>query len=396
MKRSIIKEYTTIQINGRYAQTCKTYGMRAPYMLQKGGGMENGMSSKKNVCVIFGGESPEHDISQKSVTSILNNLDKDKYNIYTIGITKSGRWLLYSGSYSLIENGDWEKQDDCLKTAFISPDTSHHGIVVCGEKSEVIDIDVIFPVLHGEYGEDGTIQGLFELSHIPYVGMGVLSSAIGMDKTFSKVVFEAAGIPQAKWTVVTSDEDFAKRADDIEKDLGYPCFVKPARLGSSVGIGKAHNREELEEALKFAACFDRRILVEEFIDGHEVECAVLGNSGVKAATVGEIKPTVEYYDFDAKYVDDSTELVIPAELPEETIEKIREYSVRAFKALDGQGLSRVDFFVKYSDGGVILNEINTLPGFTNISMYPKLWNAVGIGYTELLDKLIELALERVK
>lgn len=351
---------------------------------------------KKKLCVIFGGESPEHDISQKSVTSVLNNLDKDKYEIYTIGITKDGAWLLYTGDWSLIESGEWENEKDHIKTAFISPDSKIKGIVVCGDTYEIIPIDVIFPVLHGEYGEDGTVQGLFELSHIPYVGMGVLASANAMDKTYSKLVFSAAGIPQASWVTVSASDDFEKCADEAEEKLGYPCFVKPARTGSSVGIGKAHNRSELISALENAAKFDRRILIEEHIDGHEVECAVLGNNDPKAAVVGEIKPTVEYYDFDAKYNDSSTVLVIPAELPEETTEKIREYSVRAFKALDGQGLSRVDFFVKHSDGSVLLNEINTLPGFTNISMYPKLWDAAGLGYSELLDRLIELAMERVK
>lgn len=351
---------------------------------------------KKNLCVIFGGESPEHDISQKSVTSVLNNLNKDKYNIYTLGITKDGKWYLYSGDYAKIISGEWEKDAENLKEAVISPSSEHHGILVSDGGLEIIHIDVIFPVLHGEYGEDGTVQGLFELSHIPYVGMGVLASANGMDKTYSKLVFASAGIPQADWVVVNDGDDFAEKEEEIEKKLGYPCFVKPARLGSSVGVAKAHNREELTEALLNAKNFDRRILVEEHIDGHEVECAVLGNSDVKAAAVGEIRPTVEYYDFDAKYNSASTELIIPAELPNDTIEKIREYSVKAFKALDGQGLSRVDFFVKHSDGSIILNEINTLPGFTNISMYPKLWDAAGIGYSELLDKLIELAEERVK
>lgn len=351
---------------------------------------------KKNLCVIFGGESPEHDISQISVTSVLDNLNKDKYNIYTIGITRDGRWYMYTGDHSRIKNGEWEKDKNELKRAVISPDSSQHGLLVLGERAELIHIDVIFPVLHGEYGEDGTVQGLFELAHIPYVGMGVLASANGMDKTYSKLVFDAAAIPQADWTVVSSGDDFEKRADEIEKKLGYPCFVKPARLGSSVGICKAHDRAELISALKNAEKYDRRILVEEYIDGHEVECAVLGNADAKAATVGEIRPAVEFYDFDAKYVTGSTELIIPAQLPQETIEKIREYSLTAFHALDGQGLSRVDFFVKKSDGSVILNEINTMPGFTSISMYPKLWDAVGVGYEELLDTLIELAEKRVK
>lgn len=347
--------------------------------------------------MIFGGESPEHEISQRSVTSVLNNLDKDKYDIYTVGITKNGGWRLFTGDRALIESGAWEKDEANLKTAFITPDPEQRGLMVCsGGTYELIDIDVIFPVLHGEYGEDGTVQGLFELSHIPYVGMGVLASANAMDKTYSKIVFADAGIPQAAWVTLLASDDFEAKADEIEEKLGYPCFVKPARTGSSVGIGKAHDRAELMAALRNAAVYDRKILVEEHIDGHEVECAVLGNADARAAEVGEIKPTVEYYDFDAKYNDDSTVLVIPAELPEETYEKIREYSVRAFKALDGQGLSRVDFFVRYSDGSVVLNEINTLPGFTSISMYPKLWDAAGIGYTELLDRLIGLAEERVK
>lgn len=226
--------------------------------------------------------------------------------------------------------------------------------------------------------------------------MGVMASANSIDKTSTKIVLQSAGIPQADWVVVQRNDDFEKKMDEIEEKLGYPCFVKPARTGSSVGVGKAHNRAELMDALRNAAQFDRKILVEENIDGHEVECAVLGNDEPKAATVGEIMPTVEFYDFDAKYNDDSTKLQIPADLPNDTIEKIREYAVTAFKALDGSGLSRVDFFVRHSDGSVVLNEINTLPGFTDISMYPKLWGAVGIEYSELLDRLIELAEKRVR
>lgn len=350
----------------------------------------------KELCVIFGGQSPEHEISRKSVTSILNNLNKEKYNITTIGITKNGEWYLYSGDYSKIENGDWE-QDKTNKKAFLSPDASDKAVIVFdGDTYSKIHTDVIFPVLHGEHGEDGTIQGLFEMSNIPYVGMGVMASANAMDKTTTKIVFQNAGIPQADWVVVLNTDDFESKMNEIENKLGYPCFVKPARTGSSVGVGKAHNRDELKSALMNAAKFDRKILVEEHIDGHEVECAVLGNENPKAATVGEIMPTVEFYDFDAKYNDNSTKLQIPADLPSETIEKIREYAVRAFKALDGSGLSRVDFFVKHSDGSVVLNEINTLPGFTNISMYPKLWGASGIEYSELLDSLIELAEKRVR
>ncbi len=351
----------------------------------------------KELCVIFGGKSPEHEISRKSVTSILNNLDKDKYNITLIGITKNGAWYLYSGDYANIESGVWERDNEHKKKAVLSPDAEDKAVIVFdGDKITKIHIDVIFPVLHGEFGEDGTIQGLFEMADIPYVGMGVMASANSMDKTASKIVFASADIPQADWVVVNKTDDFEIKMNEIEEKLGYPCFVKPARTGSSVGVGKAHDRAELKSALENAARFDRKILVEENIDGHEVECAVLGNEDVKAATVGEIMPTVEFYDFDAKYNDNSTELQIPANLPDETIEKIREYAVRAFKALDGSGLSRVDFFVKHDDGSIILNEINTLPGFTNISMYPKLWGAVGVEYSELLDRLIELAEKRVK
>jgi D-alanine-D-alanine ligase len=226
--------------------------------------------------------------------------------------------------------------------------------------------------------------------------MGVLASANGMDKIYSKMVFSSADIPQADWVVYRKGEDMDECVKKVEEKLGYPCFVKPACTGSSVGVGKAHDRQELKDAVQNALNFDRKILIEENIDGHEVECAVLGNDDPKAAEVGEIKPTVEFYDFDAKYNDNSTELQIPADIPEETKSLIREYAVKAFKALDGQGLSRVDFFVKYSDGSVVLNEVNTLPGFTNISMYPKLWDACGLGYGELLDRLIALAESRVK
>lgn len=352
----------------------------------------------KKICVIFGGQSPEHEISRKSVTSVLNNLNKEKYEITVIGITKNGAWYLYTGDYANIIGGEWENDTQNKKKAIISPDAEEKCILVFENDNTVSRIypDVIFPVLHGEYGEDGTVQGLFELSGIKYVGMGVLASANGMDKIYSKMVFASAGIPQADWVVVRRGEDIEEKMNEIEAKLGYPCFVKPACTGSSVGVGKAHDRAELKDAINNAAQFDRKILVEENIDGHEVETAVLGNFDAEASTVGEIMPTVEFYDFDAKYNDNSTKLQIPADLPAETIEKIREYAKRGFKALDGQGLSRVDFFVKNSDGSVVLNEINTLPGFTNISMYPKLWNAVGLGYSELLDKLIELAEERVK
>lgn len=352
----------------------------------------------KKLCVIFGGRSPEHDISRLSVTSVLNNLDKSKYEISVIGITKDGEWYLYSGDFSKIANGEWENDTHNKKKAIISPDASDKAIIVFEDKNTISYIypDVIFPVLHGEYGEDGTIQGLFELADIKYVGMGVLASANAMDKLYSKLVFANADIPQADWVSVTSNDNIDDKVMEIEEKLGYPCFVKPARTGSSVGVGKAHDQNELYSAIKNALIYDRKVLVEECIDGREVECSILGNFDVKAGEVGEIVPMVEFYDFDAKYKDNTTRLDIPADITSEKREEIRTAAIKAFRALDGQGLSRVDFFIKHSDNSIVLNEINTLPGFTNISMYPKLWEAAGVGYSELLDKLIELAEERVK
>ena len=303
------------------------------------------MADKKKVCVIFGGKSPEHDVSLKSATSVINNLDKEKYEIIMIGITADGKWYLYTGDVSEIEGGAWENRDN--KHAIISPSSADKAILIF-DKEGITKVrpDIVFPVIHGRNGEDGTIQGLLELSEINYVGMGVLGSAIGMDKSFSKIIFKNAGIPQADWVLVRTENDFEAYIDEIEKKLGYPCFVKPCNTGSSVGVGKAHDRSELMSALCEAAKFDRKILVEEYIEGHEVECAVLGNFDPEAAEVGEILPTVEFYDFDAKYNDNSTVLEIPAKIPAETRERIRELSVRAFSALDGTGLSRVDFFVR--------------------------------------------------
>lgn len=353
--------------------------------------------AKKSLCVIFGGQSPEHEISRMSVTSIINNLDREKYEIHMLGITKDGRWYLFTGDSGLIIDGQWETDTKHLTRAILSPDAGERAIIVFEEDGvRRIHTDVVFPVLHGAYGEDGTIQGLLELGNYKYVGMGVLASANAMDKIYAKLVFAAAGIPQADWVVVRNTDDYEKKMNEIEQKLGYPCFVKPANTGSSVGVGKASDRDGLRKALEHAAKYDRKILVEENIEGHEVECAVLGNNDPKAAEVGEIIPAVEFYDFDAKYKDDTTKLMIPADIPQETREKIQRYAIQAFQALDGAGLSRVDFFIRYSDGSIVLNEANTMPGFTKISMYPKLWEAVGLSYSELLDELIALAEERVK
>ncbi|MDD6734715.1 MAG: D-alanine--D-alanine ligase, partial [Clostridiales bacterium] len=316
------------------------------------------MAEKLKVCVIFGGQSPEHEISRKSVTSVINNLDKEKYELTVIGITKDGEWYLYTGDTDKIEGGEWESDAEHKKHAVISPDAGQRAILITDGELRMIKPDIVFPVLHGAYGEDGTIQGLLELANMKYVGMGVLGSAVAMDKAYAKIIFADAGIPQADWVVVHTGDGFDKYIGEIEEKIGYPCFVKPCNTGSSVGVGKAHNRSELLDALAVAAKFDRKILVEENIDGHEVECAVLGGKPPKAAEVGEIVPTVEFYDFDAKYNDDSTELHIPADISPENREIIREYAVRAFQAIDGMGLSRVDFFVKYSDNSVVLNEVN--------------------------------------
>ena len=352
---------------------------------------------KKSLCVIFGGKSPEHEISLKSVTSVLRNLDREKYDIHMLGITKDGKWLLYTGDVEKIESGLWEKEEDFIAKAIISPDTSDGGLIVFENgAARLIKLDCIFPVLHGEFGEDGTIQGLFEMSGIKYVGVGVAGSANSMDKTLSKIVFQNAGIPQAAWVTVTDIDDVEEKIKEIENELGYPCFVKPASTGSSVGVGKAASREELKSAIDHALKFGRKVLVEENIDGREVECAILGNREPKASEIGEIVPEVEFYDFDAKYNSNSTRLDIPAILDEKIKEEIKAYAIKAFRAVDGMGLSRVDFFVRKSDNKVILNEINTLPGFTNISMYPKLWGVTGVEYSSLLDKLIELAEKRVK
>jgi D-alanine-D-alanine ligase len=367
------------------------------------------MSDKKRVMVIFGGQSSEHEVSRISATSIINNMDKNKYDISLVGITKEGRWLPYNGPVEKIASGEWEEiavsemvksipYRDNIINAIVSRGASSEALIKPGkEGSNERPVDVVFPVLHGCNGEDGTIQGLFEMAGIPYVGCGVLGSALGMDKIYAKIVFEKAGIPQADYLYFTRKEindNSEQAADLIEQKFKYPVFVKPSNAGSSVGITKAHDRKELIEGLKLAIIHDRKVLIEEFINGREVECAVLGNDNPIASTVGEIVPSNEFYDYNAKYIDGNSKTIIPANLPADTITKIREYAVKAFKALDCAGLSRVDFFVHKETGEVYINEINTLPGFTNISMYPMLWEASGIPYSELIDKLIDLAIER--
>ena len=348
---------------------------------------------KKRIAVIFGGQSSEHEVSCMSAVNVIGGLNKEKYEIHRIGITKEGHWI-YVEHEDTIRDDSWR---DGEITAIISPDHEKQGIwKVSGGTVEVVPIDVAFPVLHGKYGEDGTIQGLFEMSGIPYAGCGVLASAASMDKISTKIFADRLGVRQASY-VADIARDLREMDDTIarvEEKLGYPVFVKPSNAGSSQGVSKAHNREELKEALVLAKKHDHRVLIEENITGREVECAVLGGQNPQASPVGEILAAAEFYDFDAKYNNEESRTVIDPDLPEAVKEEIRKNAVAIFRAVGGFGLSRVDFFVEKDTNEVIFNEINTLPGFTNISMYPMLWEANGINKEELLDRIIELAYER--
>ncbi len=354
--------------------------------------------SKIKLGVIFGGMSTEHEVSITSGTSVIKNLDKEKYEIYPIYIDKDGNWFEYTKKIQdidIIEVGEEIKE----KTKIINP------------IEYIQECDVIFPVLHGLYGEDGTIQGMLELLNKPYVGCKVLSSSISMDKVYAKFIFENSNIDQAKYVYIRSyndkyiyiDKEFNEtivNLDDIakivENKLGYPVFVKPSNSGSSIGINKAKNKLELEKYIEEAAKYDRKILIEEEIKGREVECAILGNEDVMASGVGEILSAEEFYTFDAKYKNNASRTVIPADIDEKIVKKIRETAIKAFKAVDGKGFARVDFFVENKTNDIKIIEINTIPGFTQISMYPKLWEQEGVAYGELLDKLIDLALEENK
>ena len=354
--------------------------------------------SKLNVALIFGGKSGEHEVSLMSASSVYKYIDKDKYNVMTIGITKEGRWLYCEGNEENIKNGEWVN---------LAKKNVEINLVPCGNKEvgilfedgKVEKIDILFPVLHGPYGEDGTIQGLFEISQIPYIGCGVLASSVGMDKLICKKVFTEIGLPQVnytdtnKWQFINDSEG---ELNKIESKLNYPIFVKPANLGSSVGISKATNRKELLEGINEALRYDSRIVLEQGIDAREIEVAVLGNNEVKASIAGEIKPAKDFYDYNDKYLDGASTYDIPAKISEEDMNYIREKAIQAFKGIDGKGLSRVDFFKDKNSGEIFINEINTLPGFTNISMYPKMWEATGLEYTKLIDELIKLAIDSKK
>jgi D-alanine-D-alanine ligase len=349
--------------------------------------------NKKTVAVLFGGQSSEHEVSCISATTIIKNINTNLYDIVIIGITKEGKWLKVD-SVEDITSGVWTNGS---VTAVLSPDATQKSILFLeGTKFTKEKVDVVFPALHGLNGEDGTVQGLLELAKIPYVGCGVVASGVSMDKLFTKIIVDSLGIRQARYVAVTKKElsNIDVVIKKVEAEISYPVFVKPSNSGSSRGVNKATNQQELVYALKNASEFDRKILVEETIYGREVECAVLGGNEPRASGVGEILAAADFYDYDAKYNNQESKTVISPELPGNATETIRDYAVKIFKAVDGYGLSRVDFFVENETGSVVFNEINTLTGFTGISMYPMLWEAKGIGKPQLVEKLLQLAFAR--
>jgi D-alanine-D-alanine ligase len=351
---------------------------------------------KLSVCVLFGGVSPEHEVSLRSAESVLNNMDPEKYHILPVGITKEGDWILFGGNdYSMLPALTWK---DCPQNrrATISPVRGQGLLSFEGDCVVREHIDVVFPVLHGENGEDGAVQGLLQLAGIPYVGPRIAASAVSMDKTLTKLVVDNAAITQAAWQLVRNSElerNMEGVLSNLEQRFAYPMFVKPAGTGSSVGVSKASDRTMLREALLAAGAFDEKILVEEFINGREIEVAVMGNSSPVASICGEIDSGADFYDYNAKYITDTSTAYIPARISEEVEEQVREAAVKVYKSIGCQGLSRVDFFVTFAENRVVFNEINTLPGFTSISMYPKLFAASGIPYTQLIDSLLALAVE---
>ncbi|MGZ3714178.1 MAG: D-alanine--D-alanine ligase family protein [Ktedonobacterales bacterium] len=358
------------------------------------------MSKKLRVGVIFGGRSGEHEVSVASAASVMEALDKEKYEVVPIGITHEGRWLAGADPRRMIAGVAMEasgEQDTDVTAVTITGDPTRHGLVPADGATAPAPLDIVIPVLHGTYGEDGTLQGLLEMAGVPYAGAGVLGAALGMDKEKAKMVFQAAGLPVVPWVVARRHEyerEPEALCERIEARFGYPIFVKPANMGSSVGVGKAHDRNELRDVLAMALEYDRKVVVEPGVNCRELECAVLGNDEPIGSVVGEVVPSNEFYDYRAKYVDNASRLYIPAELPQALAESVRRMAVEAFLALDLSGLARVDFFLDKDTNQIYVNEVNTMPGFTQISMYPKLWEASGIPYPELLDRLIQLGSER--
>jgi D-alanine-D-alanine ligase len=356
---------------------------------------------KKKVGLIFGGRSGEHEISLLSAQGVMAAIDREKYEVVPIGITREGRWLVSGDPMKALVSGELGRSNPAALLA----EPSRRGLMRLEDREQergltavkVAELDVVFPILHGPFGEDGTVQGLLDLAGLPYVGAGVAASAVGMDKILFKNIMTAHGLPIAPYVAIKrkawegTPEVVVAR---VEAEIGYDAFVKPANLGSSVGITKAHNQAELRAALDEAARYDRKLLVEKAVDGREIEVSVLGNDAPIASVPGEIVPSNEFYDYAAKYLDGVSELLIPAPIPDETAEQIRELAIQAYLAIDCAGMARADFLLDRQTGQVYVNELNTLPGFTPISMYPKLWEASGIPYAELIDRLIQLALER--
>ena len=355
---------------------------------------------KMTVVLLFGGMSSEHEVSRVSVGTFVTNIDRSKYEVMTIGITKEGRWLYTEATAAQMADGSWEELAGNMPCV-LSPDRADHGMILFTPTGQVekIHVDVVIPVLHGLWGEDGTVQGLLELAGIPYVGCGVLASAVCMDKAVANAMFDASGVPHTKWLAATRweiDNDIEGVCDGAIAKLGWPIFVKPANAGSSVGITKANDREQLKDAIKLALENDRKVVFEAFVDGQEVECAVIGSDPAVATRPGEILAGAEFYTYDDKYKNGVSQTVIPAHLSEEKLDEVRAEARKAYLALGCSGLSRCDFFVERGTGRVLCNELNTMPGFTSISMYPKLMEHEGLSYAELVDKLLQLALNRRK
>ena len=359
------------------------------------------MSRKIRIGLIMGGRSAEHEVSLRSARSVMGAIDRDKYDVTLIGITQEGKWIAGPDPLAALSGGDLSATR-AAGAALLGEPGKRELLAITPEGrgstlSAITELDVVFPLLHGPYGEDGTVQGLLELADLPYVGSGVLASAVAMDKAVCKQLLRAHGLPVTDWQLVTRsaiERDAEAVAADAAERYDYPIFTKPANLGSSVGVVKAHDGAELVEALRTSARYDRRVLVEPGINARELEVSVLGNDAPEASVVGEVVPSREFYDYAAKYIDGDSALIIPADIPAETAEQARAHAVSAFRAIDGAGLARVDFLYDRDSGDLYINEINTLPGFTDISMYPKLWEASGLSYADLITKLIELALER--
>ena len=355
---------------------------------------------KMSVVVLFGGMSSEHEVSRVSVGNFVNNIDREKYETLAVGITKEGRWLYTEATAEQMADGSWEELPGNMPCV-ISPDRADHGMILFTPSGQVekLHVDVVIPALHGLWGEDGTVQGLLELAGIAYVGCGVLASSVCMDKAVANALFEANGVPHTKWVAANRweiEKDLEGVCAGVEQKLGWPVFVKPANAGSSVGISKVSSQEELKAAIALALENDRKVVFEAFVDGQEVECAVIGSDPAVATRPGEILAGAEFYTYDDKYKNGVSQTVIPAHLPEAKLDEVKTYAAMAYTALNCEGLARCDFFVEKGTGRVLINEINTFPGFTSISMYPKLMEHESYSYPALVDKLLTLAVHRRK